>query len=290
MEKFYFLPILFALLVVNQNFAQVGINTTEPNPSAELDVASTQRGFLPPRMSSNDRDAINNPAAGLMIYNTDDNNIQYFNGSAWFEINANVIASTSACGGLIEFTDPRDGQTYALATIGDQCWFAENLNYTPTAGSSWCYDDNSANCDIYGRLYDWSTLMNGASSSNTNPSGVQGLCPTGWHVPSDSEWTQLTDFLGGELLAAGEMKTTTGWVEPNVSSNSSGFSALPGGGRSFNTSSFLFIGETAVFWSSTETSSDITLAIVRLLNNFLSTVQVYNYTKFDGFSCRCVRD
>jgi uncharacterized protein (TIGR02145 family) len=125
-----------------------------------------------------------------------------------------------------EFTDSRDGQVYKWVKIGNQVWMAENLNYeTP---NSWWYDNNSANGDIYGRLYTWAAAMNGESSSNSVPSGVQGVCPDGWHLPSDAEWTVLTDYLGGESVAGGKMKEagTVHWNSPNTgATNSSGFTA-----------------------------------------------------------------
>lgn len=280
------LPILIiAILSMNLTFSQVGIGTTTPENSAALDVESTTRGFLPPRMTSDERDLINNPSAGLIIYNTDDNNIQYFNGSGWFGLNANAIVDPTAC--PISFTDTRDGQTYAVVEIGSQCWFAENLNYTPPSGNSSCYSNNSANCDIYGRLYDWPTLMNGAGSSNTNPSGVQGLCPSGWHVPSDAEWTELTDFLGGLSVAGGKMKSTTGWDSPNVgATNSSGFTGLPAGTR-FGFGGYGGLGNNANFWSSTELSSiSWSYNLERSSDIVIRNLNVPSIS----FSCRCLKD
>jgi uncharacterized protein (TIGR02145 family) len=101
--------------------------------------------------------------------------------------------------GQTTFTDPRDGQTYNIVQIGNQTWFAENLNYA--TGNSWCYDNNDSNCNIYGRLYDWQTALT--------------ACPSGWHLPSDAEWTVLTDYLGGDTVAGLKMKNTTGWNDYN---------------------------------------------------------------------------
>ncbi|MCD4666000.1 MAG: hypothetical protein K8R68_12075, partial [Bacteroidales bacterium] len=81
------------------------------------------------------------------------------------------------------------GQTYNTVLIGSQCWMKENLNYE--TGNSWCYNNDTSNCNTYGRLYDWIAIMNGEASSNSVPSGVQGICPNGWHLPSDEEWKIL---------------------------------------------------------------------------------------------------
>jgi len=91
--------------------------------------------------------------------------------------------------------DPRDGQTYQTLRVKDQVFFAENLNFDAGQGS-YCYDDDPNNCEKYGRLYTWEIAMAGDSSSNEIPSGVQGLCPEGWHFPSLAELAKL----GGNLL------------------------------------------------------------------------------------------
>ena len=203
------------------------------------------------------------------------------------------------------FTDGRDGQIYEAVQIGDQCWMAENLNYDQEAyGNDGCYDNDESNCDTYGRLYDWEAVMQGDTSSSSNPSGVQGVCPNGWHVPSDEEWKELemelgmsqseangTDFRGtneGSKLAA----NASLWVDGNLGNNSefgaSGFSALPGGIR-LGSGGFLGIGEYAPWWSSTENSS----------TNVWSRELHYDYSgvarndggeKDYGSLVRCVRD
>ncbi|MDR2728373.1 MAG: hypothetical protein LBB56_04515, partial [Chitinispirillales bacterium] len=118
----------------------------------------------------------------------------------------------SGNGGDDSFTDTRNSQTYKTVKIGNQTWMAENLNYAGSGGNTGvCYNSSSDNCSKYGRLYTWAEVMNGASSSLLNPSGVQGVCPVGWHVPSDAEWTILTDFVGGDLTAGTKLKSKTGW-------------------------------------------------------------------------------
>ena len=176
------------------------------------------------------------------------------------------------------FTDPRDGQTYTTIDIGSQTWFAENLNYNTGDGNnnSWCYDNNGSNCDIYGRLYTWEAATS--------------ACPDGWHLPNDIEWTTLIDFLGGEDVAGGKMKETgtTHWNSPNTgATNSSGFTALPGGYRS-TIGMFFKEGNDGSWWSATEYSS--TSAWYRCLRCNRDEVNRFNYGKEGGFSVRCVRD
>ncbi|MDA3866881.1 MAG: FISUMP domain-containing protein [Salinivirgaceae bacterium] len=209
------------------------------------------------------------------------------------------------------FTDTRDGNVYNWVKIGDQVWMAENLAYLPSvnqvadgsedaAGSYYYvygYDGTNvtdakaiSNYDTYGVLYNWTAAMNGEASSTTNPSGIQGVCPTGWHVPSDAEWTQLTDYIGGTRLAGGKLKETgtTHWNSPNEgATNETGFRALPGGYRS-GSGAFVSIGYGGDWWSATE--YDATDAWYRSMNYYGSGVYRVSYGKELGFSVRCVRD
>jgi len=206
------------------------------------------------------------------------------------------------------FTDPRDGNVYKAVTIGAQTWMAENMKYLPSVvgpstGSKtkpyyYVYGYNgtsvtdaklTANYTTYGVLYNWPAAMNGATSSMTNSSGVQGVCPTGWHLPSDAEWTALTDYLGGTNVAGGKLKETgtTHWIMTNgLVTNETGFTALPGGYRV--NSGFIDIGGAGNWWSATEDSTD--LAWARSIGHFYNSVGRYTSKKEYGFSVRCVRD
>ena len=132
--------------------------------------------------------------------------------------------------------------------------------------------------------------MNGAGSSDGNPSGVQGVCPSGWHLPSDSEWIELTNYLGGSNIAGGKLKETgtTHWNSPNTgATNESGFTALPGGLR-YGSGTFTDVGFGTDFW----TASDIegTNAWIRnILYDRAVVNRVGNYMG-SGVSVRCVRD
>ncbi len=196
-----------------------------------------------------------------------------------------------------------DGNEYHTVQIGDQCWMRENLR-TDVPGNNG-YPNNDANNWEYGRLYSWDVMMNGASSSNANPSGVQGICPDGWHVPSDAEWKQMEmaagmsqsdadNFIWRGNIAA-KLCGNTGWYSSSDANaagnttapnrNSTGFSALPAGNYR---SSYSYFGEDALFWSATEYSSDI--AYYRSLAYFNAGVNRSTYDKTDGYSVRCVRD
>ena len=210
-----------------------------------------------------------------------------------------------ACGETI--IDTRDGQVYNTVEIGGQCWMAENLNIgTMINGSSnqtnnstiekYCYSDNTANCDVYGGLYQWDEAMQYV----TTP-GTQGICPDGWHFPADAEWMTLEEEVesttgvnwnttgwrgtdaGGNLKETG----TSHWQSPNTgATNSSGFTALPGG-RRFSSVSFNDLTTYAGFWSSSENGSD---AWSRFLGHDRAQVFRYPDYKAQGFSVRCLRD
>jgi len=165
------------------------------------------------------------------------------------------VPAFNSCGDLL--WDERDLQSYTTVQIGTQCWMAENLNIGTRINSidggtnndgeqsnngtieKYCYDDNEIICNTYGGIYKWAEMvqyLNGASdTSNWDPvptSDVIGICPSGWHLPSDAEWTVLTTFLGGDSVAGGKMKETgtVHWLAPNTgATNSSGFTALPAG-------------------------------------------------------------
>jgi uncharacterized protein (TIGR02145 family) len=168
-----------------------------------------------------------------------------------------------------------EGNIYFTVQIGDQSWMAMNLRSTRYAdGSSiplvesssgwgalaakdkaYCWVFNSTtNRDKYGGLYTWAAAMNGSGSSDVNPSGVQGVCPDGWHLPSHAEWVALSDFLGGENVAGGKLKeeSTANWTDPNTgATNESGFSAVPSGFRR-DDGSFMGQGGEGTFWTATE--------------------------------------
>jgi uncharacterized protein (TIGR02145 family) len=166
---------------------------------------------------------------------------------------------------------------------------AENLNYE-VVGSA-CYDNSPANCSEYGQLYTWEMVMNGESSSSGTPSGVRGICPEGWHVPSDVEWQNLIVSLGGDDLAGGALKAVNSWQSPNTGAdNSSGFSALPGGSATWLYSGFIEKDRQASFWTTSEVTSATEQAYQRTLYYNAETVNRVSRHKNDGMSLRCLKD
>jgi len=170
-------------------------------------------------------------------------------------------SSSSVSGGLptptkTTFVDSRDGQTYNKVTIGTQTWMAENLNYE--AGGS-CYIGQEASyCETYGRLYDWNTAMNNSVSSTAVPSGIRGVCPEGWHLPSEAEWGVLMQFVNPSCPVSGtcanagtKLKAKNGWNSDGNGTDEYGFSALPGGYRD-SYPIFSGVGNVGRWWSTTD--------------------------------------
>jgi uncharacterized protein (TIGR02145 family) len=192
------------------------------------------------------------------------------------------------CPGLEEFE--YEGQTYHTVLIGQQCWMKENLNVgTMIPGTQastdngilekYCYGNDNANCEIYGGLYKWDEMMQyDTGQYNT------GICPPGWHIPSDKEWTDLSDYLGAS--AGLKMKSTSGWVTGGNGTNESGFTALPGGLRAI-TGGFGGLGESTYYWTTREHLT--TDAWRRRLDE--GSVFLFRETidKDMGFSVRCVQ-
>jgi uncharacterized protein (TIGR02145 family) len=181
-------------------------------------------------------------------------------------------------------------KTYKTATIGTQVWLAENLSFDAGIGS-YCYSGKSAKCDTYGRLYTWSAAMDGATSSSASPSGVQGVCPTGWHLPSDNEWTILNNYVdanNGDNGIGNSLKTTKGWASSGVNATDQfDFSGLPGGYHS-SLGGYYYVGGYGNWWSSTEHS--ITNAYFRHLLYYKDTFPWGFNDKAHAFSVRCLQD
>jgi len=181
------------------------------------------------------------------------------------------------------FTDIRDGKSYPTVQIGTQCWMAANLNYGSILNSSqvqndncisekYCYNDVTGNCTKYGGLYQWDEVM----KYDDTPAG-QGLCPPGWHVPTDSEWTTLFNFYQGNALAGKPLQDTI----------LSGFKAQTSGVFYLN-SSWSFNGFATLFWSSTTWSA--VKAISHGMNIYDFSVSLYPSSKANAFPIRFLKD
>ena len=218
-----------------------------------------------------------------------------------------------------------DGNSYDAVQIGNQVWMAENLRTTKYAdgtsiplgtststttayryapGPNESNEENMENVPHYGYLYNWPAVMHGASSSEANPSGVQGICPDGWHVPSDAEWTQLIDYMKTqpEYMASGNadhlakaLAATWGWnsaIETDAvgndpsANNATGFSALPAG--IYYSSGYFDFGSDAAIWSATEENDYYAFDH----GLYYSDPDVYRGSSIIsvGLSVRCVRD
>ena len=208
----------------------------------------------------------------------------------------------SACGDPVSY----QGYDYATVLIGEQCWFAENLrseNYengdaipgnlinsqwsSTTSGAVTVYGEGSEeNCtgscneawslNEYGRLYNWYAVDD-----------ARGLCPSDWHVSTDEEWTVMTNIFGGIIVAGDQLKTTYGWNNGGNGTNSSGFSALPGGVRDSAPGNFAWSGFDGAWWSPSPSGTD---TWGRYLGNGNGNVYRNDFPSRRGFSVRCVRD
>jgi uncharacterized protein (TIGR02145 family) len=190
-----------------------------------------------------------------------------------------------------------DGNVYDAVTIGTQTWMIQDLKTSKyrngdsisaglsdddwesaTSGACAIYNNDDANNNTYGKLYNWYAVTDS-----------RHLCPDGWHVPADAEWTTLISYLGGESVAGGKLKEagTTHWNNPNSATNESGFAALPAGQRSWY-GPYHDLGTYGYWWSTSEGFADGSWG--RSMVNSENKVVRYNYTKLVGFSVRCVKD
>jgi uncharacterized protein (TIGR02145 family) len=234
------------------------------------------------------------------------------NGPTWNLTNPNVNFS---CGQAVTYA----GESYPTVQIGTQCWFQKNLNVgSMILGANnqtnngilekYCYNNDTANCSIYGGLYQWAEAVQyqNSASNTTSPNpafmgNAKGICPSGWHVPSDAEWCILTTFLDSTvdcsvngnftgIVVGGKMKSTSGlWNSPNTgANNSSSFSGLPSGYRFSGGGTFYDLHLSNYFWAASDFSNSI--AITRDLNYNFSGNRRDRLNKFFGFSVRCLKD
>jgi uncharacterized protein (TIGR02145 family) len=205
---------------------------------------------------------------------------------------AAAVCLYSVCvqGAAGTFTDFRDKQRYKSVKIGKRTWMAQDLNYDTANGTgSWCYGNSQDSCTKYGRLYNWNTAMAGASSSTANPSGRRGVCPSGWHLPSNAEWSALMTAVGS--MAGEKLKAKSGWNDYNGASGNGtdefGFSALPGGDR-YTDGYFYGAGYYGFWWTAAKDGA--ALPYNRYMGYKHDLVFEGTYELEFGFAVRCVRD
>ena len=204
-------------------------------------------------------------------------------------------------------TDSRDGKVYKTVKIGEQTWRAENLNYadsvkTPSLrGKSRCYNDDAKKCDVAGRLYTWAAAIDSVKLANdadnpqdcghgktcSLPAKVQGICPSGWHLPSNEEWKALFTAVGGQSTAGMFLRSQSGWNNNRNGPNTFGFSVLPVG-QAYENGYCSYDGENAFIWSVTEDVSTRAYSMyIRYGSEYANLTADYKYY---GFSVRCLKD
>ena len=181
-------------------------------------------------------------------------------------------------------TDSRDGQVYKTVKIGSQTWMAENLNYK--TAESYCYDDKSANCEKYGRLYTWAA--------------AKKACPSGWHLPDTTEWNILALAVGGDEIAGKMLKSKSNWEHGGNGIDAYSFSAFPYGCRYFDDGGYWDVGEFAGYWSSNQDNDRYAFfmgfyAASSIGDQYYADNSAYidydSYVpKSSGFSVRCLKD
>jgi uncharacterized protein (TIGR02145 family) len=325
MKKPLFLTAVLCLILQFSSFGQsIKLNNQGDAGSAMLDVSSASKGILIPNVAltgSTDATTITSPAVSLLVYNTatvSDILPGYFYNSGtivspfWTRLVTDAVSKAYA--DLLElrlkaYVDSLFNPIVqpSSVTIGNQIWTDKNLDVSTyrdgtvipkvddatwanlTTGA-YCYynNDSTTYAAIYGKLYNWYAVVGIHDNDANTPNKT--LAPEGWHVPTDGEWTTLTDALGGVSVAGGKMKEAglAHWLSPNTgATNESGFAGLPGSGRVSN-GTFGNVGGYGYWWSSTEGSTAD--AWHRSLGNNYGYVGRYGSDKGSGFSVRCLRD
>ena len=260
--------------------------TSAASNSAVLEASSTTQGFLPPRMTTIQRDAILSPATGLVIFNTTTNGLEVKSSNGWVLLTPSTAVSLpTVVIGTQQWTDKNlDVLTYRNGDLIPQV--TDPTAWAALTTGAWCYfnNDPSGYGSIYGKLYNWYAVND-----------PRGLAPQGWHIATSDELATLRTTLGGSTVAGAKMKTTTRWTTPNPlykgagATNESGFSGLPGSYRDSDGSFFNFIGQEGYWWTATEFNTTIAYHY-QLGKDFDNAVWGKILNKKRGFSVRCVRD
>ncbi|MDR0982226.1 MAG: carboxypeptidase regulatory-like domain-containing protein [Culturomica sp.] len=256
---------------------------TSPNPTVDDATKTTVSGSTAGAFSSVVTGLVEGAIYYIRAYATNSKGTVYGN-----EV---VIFDFFTCG--VDFPDSRDSKTYPTVLIGTQCWMSKNMNIgTRVAGSDYntdqtagiqkiCYENDESYCDTYGGLYNWHETINGENSGSIkyvsgSSTMIQGICPDGWHVPSDDEFNRLEGYLGED--AGRKLKSTT-----FGGTNTSGWSGLLGGCRYFSGGTFHDGGAYGYWWSSSD-------ARTRYLVDGYAAVYRDGHNTFHGLSVRCLQN
>lgn len=293
--------------------AQIGINDSGSNPhsSAILDINSNNKGLLVPRMNQIEIELISNPANGLIVFNTTNNKFYAYiqSSNEWKEINygEGTIPGPwdGSCGDSITY----GGETYGSLQIGSQCWMSKNLNIGIRINinqnqtdnniiEKYCYDDDTLNCITYGGLYQWPELM-----QYVEITGSQGLCPVGWHIPTDEEYKTLEIYFGmsqtqadsegwrgnneGSKLAGTETLWIDGELDSDIDFGISELNLLPGGADAPSGVGSVHITGRSFHWTS---NSVVNAAYYRSVEWPSTNILREPIGKDWGISVRCIKD
>ncbi len=180
--------------------------------------------------------------------------------------------------------DARDNRTYRTVRIGAQNWMAQNLNYKPVgADSGICYNNKLDSCTKYGRLYDWQTAMAGTFASRYLPRAAAGICPAGWHLPTQGEWDELARIAGPDPKGIRDLKSVSGWAHLANGADAYGFRALPAGMNFLGSGEA--IGQETSWWTSSAGAQESSIIGRRISGMFITFSSTQPYI---GFSLRCV--
>jgi uncharacterized protein (TIGR02145 family) len=292
--------------------AMVGLPNVDNTSDVNKSIPTATQTALNLKLNISDTAAMllnyRNNGSGLPTSGNSLGDMLYWNGSAWVKLLAGSAGKVLKInGGIPEWANADfncslaisdvDINTYNTVQIGQQCWMKENLKTSrfrngdlipvvvysawgvlTTEGRDWYSGDSTTYEYPYGNLYNWYAVADS-----------RGLCPTGWHVPTDAEWTMLTTNLGGESVAGGRLKSTSSsyWGSTNTNAdNLTGFSALPGGERSTGGTN-VNNGSAASFWSATDNGSNAWFRYLRFSDGMMTRG---SFGKTYGASVRCLKD
>ncbi len=279
----YKIPVIILTLLINSCIVtaqHVSIGDPATFEDALVSVNSTQKGFLLPRLTLAQRNAIAKPAIGLTIWCSDFNELQVYNGFMWTNVSGSSAGQVSSNALKICFTTwmekNLDVRTYrngdSIPVVTDPVVWAS----LTTGAMCWYNNDSASNNAKYGILYNWYAINDS-----------RGLAPTGWHIAKTVEWEYLANCLKGDAIAGGKMKDTVNlWIAPNSgASNSSDYTALPGGYRN-SSGAFEKINEQARWW--VREGNNTTAAPSKLVQYNNSSLTTEIVSKNTGLSVRCV--